>query len=149
MAPCRSVNRLGASAAAYVAGLVDGEGTVTLTRVHRKESKRLIVCVSNNELTILKFLQTAIGVGKITGKRTYSDRHRRNFTYQVSSRQALALLAQIVRYMNSYKALRARLALREYVSVTPRNGRYSRELTAARNDFEARLLAILPGNDRR
>jgi hypothetical protein len=140
----RPVNCLSVSTAAYIAGIVDGEGTVTLSRVHKKENRRLVVCVSNNELSILKFLQMSLGVGRITRKRLYSDRHRPAFTYQVSSRQALELLRQIVPYMMSYKVLRGRLALNLYVDVTPRNGKYTTALRARREAFERELLAIQP-----
>lgn len=140
----RPINRLSASTAAYIAGIVDGEGTVTLTRPHAGDHRRLFVCVSNNEVAILQFLQTSLGAGKITGKRIYSDRHRPSFTYQVSSRQALELLRQIAPYMISYKAVRARLALKRYLDLTPRNGKYSEELRAARERFEAEFLAIRP-----
>jgi hypothetical protein len=138
------LNRLPPSTAAYIAGIVDGEGTVTLTRPHKSDNRRLLVCVSNNEVAILRFLKSSLGAGKITGKRIYSDRHRPSFTYQISSRQALELLRQIAPYMVSYKALRARLALELYIGLTPRNGKYTKELRAARDRFEAALLAIRP-----
>lgn len=32
--------------AAYIAGLIDGEGTVTLTRKHRNENRQLCVSIS-------------------------------------------------------------------------------------------------------
>jgi hypothetical protein len=47
----------------------------------------------------------------ITAKRVYSPRHSPSFNYQINSRQALALLRQIVVYMKSCKTARARLAL--------------------------------------
>ncbi len=130
--------------AAYIAGLVDGEGTVTLTRLHRGENRRLILSISNNELAILKFVAATAGVGRITSKRTYHARHKPSFTYQVSSRQALSLLGQIAPYMRSYKSERVRLALRYYVVLTPRNGKYRPDTRKARDEFEARLLAIRP-----
>ena len=142
MAQPRCVNRLARDHAAYIAGLVDGEGTVTLTRTHRNQRRRLVVCVSNNELPILWFLRATIGVGKITGKRVYNPRHAPSYTFQVTSRQALDLLRQIVDYMRSYKARRARLALAEYLAVTPRNGRYRNDQTAAKAEFETRFFAI-------
>lgn len=61
MQPYRKVKQLDPVVAAYLAGLVDGEGTVTLTRQHRKEKRRLVVCISNNELEILKFAKDKIG----------------------------------------------------------------------------------------
>ena len=144
MARYRLVNRLDLPTAAYLAGLVDGEGTVTLTRVHRNENRRLVVCIANNDLTLLKYVRTAVGAGRITAKRTYSDRHSPSFNYQITSRQALELLRQIVIFMKTYKTGRAQLALENYLKLTPRNGRYTAETGAARLEFETSLLAMRP-----
>ncbi|HSB49211.1 MAG TPA: LAGLIDADG family homing endonuclease, partial [Burkholderiales bacterium] len=62
----RKVKSLDAATAAYLAGLIDGEGTVTLTRQHRNEGRRIVVCISNNELGILEFAKECIGAGRIT-----------------------------------------------------------------------------------
>ena len=142
--PYRVVKALNAAAAAYIAGLVDGEGTVTLSRLHRNENRRLVLCVSNNDLGLLQHVKNEIGAGRITSKRVYSARHAPSFNYQINNRQALAVLRQIVAYMKSYKAARARLALRDYVRLTPRNGRYTADTAAARRSFEAALLDIRP-----
>jgi LAGLIDADG-like domain len=138
------VARLGPDVAGYLAGLIDGEGTITLTRVHRNESRRLVVSISNNDLELLQYVMAAVGVGHITGKRIYSPRHAPSFTYQVSSRQALELLRQTAPFLRSYKARRARLALAEYVARTPRNGKYRIGQRVRRAEFEAKLLAIRP-----
>jgi len=127
-----------------VAGLIDGEGTVTLTRVHRNEFRRLVVSISNNDLAVLQYVRDTVGAGRINRKRAYSPRHAPSFTYQLSSRQALALLHLIAPYLRTYKVARARLALIEYIAVTPRNGKYGPKLLARRADFEARFLAIRP-----
>jgi hypothetical protein len=138
----KTVSRLVPPEAAYIAGLVDGEGTITLTRAHRNENRRLVVCISNNELPILRFAKSTIGAGKITSKRKAKAHHGKSFTYQVSSRQALDLLQQIVGFMHSYKATRARLALQKYRLLTPRNGKYSTLQSEARLEFEQAFLAI-------
>ena len=52
--------------------------------------------ISNTELPLLEFVRRVAGAGRITTKRTYSERHTPSFTYQISSRQALSLLAQNV-----------------------------------------------------
>lgn len=130
--------------AGYIAGLIDGEGTITLTRVHRNECRHLVVSISNNELELLRFVRNAVGAGHITKKRTYSPRHAPSFTYQISSRQALALLRQTGPFLRSYKAARARLALADYVRLTPRNGKYAPEVRVRRSEFEAKFLAIRP-----
>jgi len=136
------INRITPEHAAYLAGLIDGEGTITLSRVHRHENRRLVMSISNNDLSLLKFVKAKVGAGKITTKRTYSERHARSFAYQISSRQALELLRQVASYLKTYKAERAKLALNEYLRLTPRNGRYRPEIAASRMRFERRLLAI-------
>lgn len=140
----RVTNLLETACAAYIAGLVDGEGTITLSRMHRNERRRLVVCISNNELAILRFVLSATGAGKVTSKRTYEPQHAPSYTYQISSRQALELLRQIRPFLRSYKAKRAQLILDNYLVLTPRNGKYSAVTAAARDRFEIQLLAIRP-----
>jgi len=130
--------------AGYVAGLIDGEGTVTLSRVHRDENRRLVVSISNNDLEMLGYVRQLVGAGRITSKRKAKPHHAASYTYQISSRQALRLLEQTAHLLRSYKAARAALVLAEYVRLTPRNGKYSGDLRARRADFEARFLAIRP-----
>lgn len=136
--------RLKPADAAYIAGLIDGEGTVTLSREHVGENRRLAVTISNTELAILRFVAKTAGVGKITNKRAYSPRHTPSYVYKVTNRQALSLLEQIASYMQSYKRKRAILALERYVSVTPRNGRYTPKQRKARMRFDKEFLEIKP-----
>jgi len=100
------------------------------------------VSISNNDSALLQFVRTAIGAGRITTKRTYCERHAPSFAYQISSRQALDLLRQLIPYLKTYRAKRANLALSEYLRLTPRNGRYRPAVSASRREFERRLLAI-------
>ena len=60
------------SDAAYIAGLVDGEGTVTLIRKHKNEHRQLSLSISSTELPLLDFVKSATGVGKITTKNACS-----------------------------------------------------------------------------
>ena len=138
----RQISKLDPVVAGYIAGLIDGEGTVTLTRVHRNESRRLVVSISNNDRRLLEFVREAVGAGRITRKRTYAASHAPSFTYQISSRQALELLRQTSTLLRSYKAGRAALALSDYVRLTPRNGKYEAHLRAQRTTFEVEFLAI-------
>jgi hypothetical protein len=144
MAAYRTVSRLSQVDAAYIAGLIDGEGTVTLSAIHRGENRRLVVSIANTELPLLEFVRSAVGAGHITSKRTYSAKHTPSFTYQISGRQALALLDQIAPFLHSYKAKRAAMALNEYVRLTPRNGKYSGEASTARRAFEEAFLRVVP-----
>lgn len=146
MASYRRVLRLAPEMAAYVAGLIDGEGTVTLSRHHAGENRRLVISVANTELRLLEVLVEAAGAGRITRKRTTSERHAPSFCYAIWSRQALDLLRQIIPYLRSYKRQRAEIALARYCALTPRNGRYTPVLRAARAAFEAELLGVTAGS---
>jgi hypothetical protein len=67
----KEVNKLSNTDAAYIVGLIDGEGTVTLSRRHRNENRQLVVRISNTEMPLLDYVFTAIDIGKITDKKTY------------------------------------------------------------------------------
>ncbi|HKU15859.1 MAG TPA: LAGLIDADG family homing endonuclease [Steroidobacteraceae bacterium] len=65
MAAYKEVRVLSAPEAAYLAGLIDGEGTVTLSRKHADDMRQLIVSISNTELPILQFALASVGAGKL------------------------------------------------------------------------------------
>ena len=140
--PGRAVRELSAQDAAYLAGLLDGEGTIALSRRHANEHRHLVLSISSTEPELLRWAASATGVGKITRKRTVSERHATGLTYSVSNRQALSVLAQVAPFLRSYKRFRARLALDKYVELTPRNGKYSHELETRRRAFEAEFMAL-------
>ena len=144
MTAYRKVRTLKSQDAAYIAGLVDGEGTVTLSQEHRTERRRLVVTVSNTERPLLDYLRDAVGAGQITHKRTYNPKHTPSFAYKITNRQAVDLLRQIAPYLRSYKAGRVALALEHYIPLTPRNGRYTPELLRARDAFEREFFDLQP-----
>ena len=128
--------------AAYLAGLIDGEGTVTLTRKHRNENRQLCVSISSTEIGLLEFALAVTGVGKITNKKTSQSHHTRSYAYAVYNRQALALLENTLPFLRSYKRDRAKLILRDYLTVTPRNGKYTVDVLARKKEFEQIVLSI-------
>lgn len=144
MALYKTPNILKSTDAAYIAGLIDGEGTVTLTRKHKNENRQLAVTISNTEKTLLDYVLEVIGAGKITAKKTQQSHHTPSFTYAVYNRQALVLLEQIQPYLRTYKRQRSDLILSDYIRLTPRNGKYTETLKVARNEFENQLLTTLP-----
>jgi hypothetical protein len=128
--------------AAYIAGVIDGEGTITLTRKHSNEHRQLAVTISSTERQLLEFVKSATGVGKITNKRVSRPHHSPSFTYAVYNRQALVLLEQVTPYLKTYKLDRANLILGNYLELTPRNGKYSPELLSRKSAFEDAVLGI-------
>ena len=144
MAAAQPVKKLSPVDAAYIAGLIDGEGTITLTRKHRNENRQLAISISSTEKNLLEFVLSTAGVGKITNKRIAQAHHTPSFVYAIYNRQALDLLEQLLPYLRGYKTRRAKLILRDYIKLTPRNGKYTPEQRLARKHFESCVLDIKP-----
>jgi hypothetical protein len=138
----KSPRRLTPIQAAYVAGIIDGEGTITLTRLSRRQNRRVVVSVSSTELSLLLYLRSVIGMGRLTTKVRARQHHSQSFTYTLSSRQALGLLKQVVPHLRTYKLARASMVLKKYVRLTPRNGRYTPSQRLARQAFEAQFFGV-------
>ena len=136
------IKELSDTEAAYVAGIIDGEGTIGLTRLHSGENRRPVVSVSSTERPLLEYIKSIVGAGRITNKACSSPHHSPSFAYVVVNRQALAVLQRVKPFLRTYKAERARLLLDEYLKVTPRNGRYTDAQLKAKRDFEVRFLAV-------
>ncbi len=140
----KKVKKLSREDAAYIAGIIDGEGTISLTRKHRGEHWQLVISISNTELPLLKYVKKAIGAGRITNKRTYQSHHTPSVTYAISNRQALTVLEQVRPYLRTYKAKRAELILRSYIRLTPRNGKYTQAQLNERDIFIEKFLRLNP-----
>ena len=144
MATYKKTNILNPSDAAYIAGLIDGEGSISLSHKHRSENRQLVVSISNNEKPLLEFVLNKVGAGHITNKRVYSEHHAPSATYKITNRQALDLLEQIKPFLQSYKRERARLILNDYLRLTPRNGKYTQQQVEEREIFIKSFFEIQP-----
>ncbi len=142
MATYKQVASLAATDAAYIARLIDGEGTVTLGRRHGNDRRQLVVGVANTELRMLEFVLHRVGAGKITRKATVASHHTTSYTYTISNRQALALLGQVYPFLQTHKRERVGLVLSTYISAVPRNGKYDSATEALRQRFETAFFAI-------
>ena len=136
----KKTNVISKADAAYLAGLIDGEGTITLVRKHRNEHRQLGVFISSTERHLLEFAKAVTGVGKITTKKTSKSNHSPGFAYAVYNRQALDLLNSLFPYLRSYKRDRAKLILKHYLEFTPRNGKYTEDLLVKKGKFEKAVL---------
>jgi len=119
----------------YIAGLIDGEGTITLCRKHINEYRQLAVTIASTEHDLIKKILDIVGAGKITKKKPYKERHSEAYTYQIYNQQAINLLNQVHSNLQTYKRKRAKFVLENYNRLTPRNGRYSKELLAKKEEF--------------
>ena len=138
----RSTKCLSRNDAAYIAGLIDGEGSIGLLRKHKDDYRQLVVSISNNELDLLRYVRDTVGTGTITNESKRAQHHAKSYTYTICNRQALALLDQTVSFLRTYKADRAQLILDKYVELTPRNGKYSKSALEERNSFIDSCMSI-------
>ena len=146
MTTYRKVSHLTKTDTAYIAGFIDGDGTITLSRRHKNDNRQLVVSISNTESNPLKYILECVGAGKITRKRASQENHTPSLTYSISNRQALDLLSQITPYFKTYKKLRAQLVLDKYVELTPRNGKYTDSMREDRKQFIRQFFQFQPGD---
>jgi len=111
---------------AYIAGIVDGEGTVTLTRRHKNETPSPNVSIANTNNELLVWIKNKIGCGVIIKRTKQKPHHSNSYVFALYDRNALKLLADIKTFL-IIKKPHAKLLLNHYKDSTPRNGRYTKK----------------------
>lgn len=111
---------------AYLAGIVDGEGTVTLMKHHKNETPTPSVSVANNNLELLQWIKARCE-GVIVSKKKYKTHHKNSYAWSVRQDRAIRLLDEIKQYL-IIKRPQADLITKKYKSVTHRTGKYSPEM---------------------
>jgi hypothetical protein len=122
----------------YVAGIIDGEGSINLTRMHKKEFRRPCISIASTDKELLIYIQSLTG-GLINDKKNYNpEKHKDSFTLTIKKKddvfKTLRLITPFLRV--NQKKKRALWILDNYDLVTPRNGKYSEELLNKKLDFE-------------
>jgi len=128
--------------AAYIAAFIYGEGSVMLIRAHRNEFRRVHICISNCDRKLLDWVLEKTGVGKVYSKKIYNKKHSPTFFYKVTGRNALPLLKQILPYLRTYKKERAKMILNNFLKLTPRNGKYSKEMLVKKKKFTKEFMNL-------
>lgn len=121
----------------YVAGIIDGEGTITLSRAHKTDKWRTpVVSVSSTTIEILNALVVVFG-GHICKHKVYKNHHLPSFSWRIEGRKAVDLCAQLKDcLLVPSKRERAGLIATKYVACTPRNGKYNAAITRKKQQFE-------------
>lgn len=122
---------------AYLAGIIDGEGSITLTRFHKNQYHSPCVSIASTDLELLEWIKLTVGSGKITSKKNYNEeRHKDSFTYTIIYDDAIELLQEIEPYLIILKKkVRAQHIISKYKKVTIRNGRYNETQKLAKEQF--------------
>ena len=113
---------------AYLAGIIDGEGTVTLMKHHKNETPLPFIGIANNNLELLRWIKAKVG-GNICSKKKRLSHHADSFVLNIKQDRALRVLNEIKKFL-IVKRRQAELITEEYKKVTPRSGRYTPEMLA-------------------
>jgi hypothetical protein len=130
--------------AAYIAGIIDGEGSISLTRLHECEHRRPCISIASTDKELLIYIQSLSG-GTINNKKNYNpDKHKDSFTLNIKNKEAVISL---LRYTSPYlrvdkKRNRAQWILKKYEEVTPRNGKYNLKSLEKKLAFEQSFFSI-------
>lgn len=77
----------------YLAGIIDGEGTITLEK--SKEFRFPVIEVSSTTYEILEYLRNNFG-GVIAKKKERDSRYKQAYIWKIERRKAINLLEEIV-----------------------------------------------------
>lgn len=125
---CREEAMISDVEAAYTAGILDGEGSIALTRNRKDRWPSPQVSVSSTDRELLEWIRNRYG-GSIVRKPPRQPTHSLSFEWKLTDRRALDLLRLVHKYLVIQRKIqRAELLLEAYLDCTPRNGRYSREM---------------------
>ncbi|MDF2037534.1 LAGLIDADG family homing endonuclease [Cytobacillus oceanisediminis] len=130
--------------AGYIAGIIDGEGTITLTRMHASEHRRPCITIASTDKELLIYIQTLTS-GSIINKKNYKPGiHKNSFSLNIKQKEkVMFLLKQVSPYLRvNKKRNRALWILDNYERVTPRNGKYNVEKLKQKLLFEEDFFKI-------
>ncbi|WP_082306982.1 LAGLIDADG family homing endonuclease [Bacillus sp. FJAT-27245] len=130
--------------ASYLAGIIDGEGSITLTRMHRKEFRRPCITIASTDIELLEYVKSITG-GTIVNKKNYRPlKHKNSYCLNiVKKKEVFTALKQVSPYLRvERKKDRCNWILLHYNNVTPRNGKYDQQKLALKIEFEKSFFCL-------
>ena len=106
---------------AYLAGLIDGDGTISIQADRGKHKP--VVSISNTNREVLEWCKNLIGQGSISSKKTYKKHHTPSFNLRWEYDIALDIAKKCCPYL-IIKKERAECIL-GWKLVVKRNGKYT------------------------
>ncbi|XWK89983.1 MAG: hypothetical protein U7127_08025 [Phormidium sp.] len=121
---------------AYAAGLMDGEGSITLIRTNKCGQRAPYLTMTSTSIELVQFMKDHFG-GSACIAHKAKNNHSEAYHWKVGRKGAIEALKLIAPYLREQeKARRAQLILENYPALLPRNGRYTPELLAKINLIE-------------
>lgn len=129
---------------AYIAGIIDGEGSIMLQRFHTNQYPAPCVSIASTTIELLTWLKDTIGYGVIIKKKNYNpEKHKLSYSFVIKQNNAIKLLGDIYPYLIiESKRKRAEMIITQYKALTPRNGRYTEEQLAKKEMFYEEFINV-------
>lgn len=119
----------------YCAGLIDGEGTITLTKVNGKYRFPTIQ-VASTTIELLNELKLHYG-GVISSKKTYQPHHKPSYHWTLTNQKAMTMIMDILPYLREPKKReRGQYLIENYDKSVKRNGKYTEDDKLYKLEFE-------------
>jgi len=122
---------------AYLAGLFDGEGTITLSRKTANSQFRYpVLSISSTTLFLLELCKDTFG-GHVSAQKVYKSHYKQSWSWKISFNSAINAIEALLPYCREPdKCRRMKLILDRYKQVTPRSGRYTPDMIQEKLAFE-------------
>lgn len=128
----------------YMAGLLDGEGTIGIARARASAQYRFpYISVTSTTYEIVEWLQENFG-GSIRKHTERNERWKQAWSWKVARWDDIEdILTGCLPYMlEPEKVRRGNLLLSEYKAITVRNGKYTNEQRERKLAFETSFLSL-------
>ena len=127
----------------YLAGIVDGEGTISITRYKNTLTPYISIANTNIKLIeeISKFLGSLDIVFHVSKKQPKKSNHQVSYGLSVRYNHAIRL-AELLHGKLVIKSEQARMLIEDYKKCTPRNGKYNTKQLEIKSKFFTRLQSL-------
>jgi hypothetical protein len=139
----RYVLTLSATEAAYIAGIIDGEGSISMSYTgprygYRYGNYRLVLQVGNTKEPLIEYLHRITGVGNRWNREGQKQEHAKVWYWQVTNQKAAEVIGSCLPYL-VIKVEQALLALSYADFVVPTAVGITEEVAAERHDIYSAL----------
>lgn len=126
----------------YLAGLIDGEGSILLQNNRKGEFRSPAVSISTTTPEIIDFVSNFYKVN-IISKKSLKEGYLPETVITIRTDEAIRLLKDILPYMRHHKKIkRANHIVNNYKKVTVRNGKYNSKQLEAKLQFEKEFFEL-------
>ncbi len=138
------INELSETDAAYIAGFLDGEGSICLQSNHtndlnRSTSYHLRVTITNTFPGIIDWLAFTVGYGNVHARKIYPGANKQGWDWSINGRRAINLLKQLYPFLK-VKRLQAEVAFKFAETLSfPGQNRLSAEVIDIRERLREKL----------